>query len=559
MKLPYSWLVELTGSKWPAEEMGDRLTLCGTACEDIEPTARYFDKVVVGKVLDIKRIPGADKIRQATVDIGKEKLYLVCGAPNIKSGQKVPVATIGAKLAGGIGIKKASIRGIESSGMICSESELGISQDHAGILVLDDRCRVGISLVKALDYDDFIMTFELTPNRGDSMSAIGVARDIVALSSSKIIRPKFKIKPSKEKASKYIKVEIEDTAACPRYAARIIKDITIADSPWWLKKKLLMCGIRPINNVVDITNFVMLECGHPLHAFDLNRFGSDKVVVRRAKKNEIFKTLDEKGHKLSPDVLLITNGKEAVAAAGVMGGIESEVRKETTDILLEAAYFNPSLIRKSCKFLNMTSESQSRFEKGVDPNGIEYAIDRAAYLFQELCCGSVLSGIVDCYPQKITPCKVAFRPQRCNDLLGTKYKTSLMKKVFKDLGFEVAGTADKKLSVIVPTFRPDIEREVDLIEEVARIRGFAEIPDEVGNMGPLFTPIHPLDKFKEDMRRLMTGQGFDEIMGHGFDDSRLAKLINPDQPLLKISNPNSVELNVMRNSLIPFALNIVKK
>ncbi|MEE8404450.1 MAG: phenylalanine--tRNA ligase subunit beta, partial [candidate division Zixibacteria bacterium] len=422
MKLPYSWLVELTGSKWPAEEMGDRLTLCGTACEDIEPTARYFDKVVVGKVLDIKPVSGADKIRQATVDIGKEMLDLVCGAPNLKVGQKVPVAKLGAKLTGGLEIKKTRIRGIESSGMICSESELGISLDHAGILVLDDKCRVGMSLAKALDYDDYIMTFELTPNRGDSMSAFGVAREIAALSSSKIIRPKFKINPSNDKASKYIKVEIEDTAACPRYAARIIKDITIAESPWWLKKKLLMCGIRPINNVVDISNFVMLECGHPLHAFDLNRFGSNKVVVRRAQKNEIFKTLDEKEHKLSPEVLLITNGKEAVAAAGVMGGLDSEVSEATTDILLEAAYFNLSVIRRSRKFLNMTSESQARFEKGVDPNGIEYAIDRAAYLLQELCFGIVLSGIVDCYPKKITPCKIAFRPQRCNNLLGTSYK-----------------------------------------------------------------------------------------------------------------------------------------
>ena len=562
MKLPYSWLVELSGSKWPAIEMGDRLTLCGTACEDIEPTARYFDKIVVGKVLDIKAISGADKIRQATVDIGKEKLDLVCGAPNLEVGQKVAVAVIGARLAGGIEIRKARIRGIESSGMICSESELGISQDHAGILVLDNSCKVGKSLVKALDYDDYIMTFELTPNRGDSMSAIGVARDIAALSSSKISRPKFKIKPSKEKAGKYIKVEIEDKSACQRYAARIIKDIKIAESPWWLKKKLLMCGIRPINNVVDISNFVMLECGQPLHAFDLNRFGSNKVVVRRARKNEMFKTLDEKEHKLSPEVLLITNGKKGVAAAGVMGGFDSEVRPDTTDILLEAAYFNPEVIRKSRKFLNMTSESQARFEKGVDPNGLEYAIDRAAYLFQELCGGSVLSGMVDCYPKKITPCKVSFRPQRCNDLLGTDYKTSLMKKVFKDLGFTIAsinaGTIDKKLTVIVPTFRPDIEREVDLIEEIVRIRGYAEIPDEVGNIGPLFTPIHPQDKFKEDIRRLMTGQGFDEIMGHGFDDSRLAALVNPGQPLLKISNPNSVELNVMRNSLIPFALTVMK-
>ncbi len=556
MKLPYSWLIELTGLKWPAQKVADCLTLGGLACEDVHSTAAALEKVVVGKIVELHPVEGADKIKKAVVTIGKETLDVICGAPNVAVGQKVSVATIGAKLANGQEIRKVRIRGVESSGMICSESELGISNDHSGIMVLNGNAAVGVPLAKALDYDDYIMTFELTPNRGDAMSAIGVARDLAALASVKVKRPKFKIKQSRKKAKSFIKVRIEDAQACPRYAARIIQGVTIAESPWWLKKKLLMCGIRPINNVVDVTNFVMMECGHPLHAFDLDHFGSHEVVVRRAKKGESFTTLDGKPHKLTPEVLLITNGKEGVAVAGVMGGLKSEVEVATTNILLEAAYFKAAVIRRSRKQLGMTSESQARFEKGADPNGIEYAINRAAYLFQEICGGEVLDGIVDAYPKKIKPRSISFRPERCNHLLGTKLSTARMKKILKDLEFKVSGT--QKLALQVPTFRPDIEREVDLIEEIARIDGYANIPDAVKNIGPLFRPLAYADKFKSELRHILTGLGFDEIMGHGFTDSRLGKLVNPDRPQLKIENPVSAELDVMRNSLIPFALNVVQ-
>jgi len=536
--------------------MGDRLTLCGVACEDVQATAASLEKVVVGKVVELHPVEGADKIKKAVVTVGKESFDVICGAPNVAVGQKVPVATIGAKLANGMEIKRVRIRGVESSGMICSESELGISNDHSGIMVLNGNAPIGTPLVKVLDYDDYIMTFELTPNRGDSMSAIGVARDLAALASVKVNRPKFKFKPSKKKAKSFIKVRLEDPEACPRYAARIIQGVKIAESPWWIKKRLIMCGIRPINNVVDITNFVMMECGHPLHAFDLDRFGSSEVVVRRGKNSESFTTLDCRTHKLTPEVLLITNGKEGVAAGGVMGGLKSEVENDTTNILLEAAYFNPSVIRRSRKQLGMASESQARFEKGADPNGVEYAINRAAYLFQEICGGEVLDGIVDSYPKKIKPKNIVLRPERCNHLLGTKLSAARMKKILKDLEFEVAG--DKKLTVQVPTFRPDIEREVDLIEEVARIDGYDKIPNAVENIGPLFTPVGYPDKFKSELRHMLTGLGFDEIMGHGFTDSRLGKLLNSDLAQLKIQNPVSAELDVMRNSLLPFALTVVQ-
>jgi len=557
MKISYKWLVELTGLDWPPEEMGERLTLCGTACEYIEPTDRFMDKVVVGEVTALEAIPKADKIKKATVDIGSEKYELVCGAPNVAVGQKVPVALIGACLAGDITIKKAKIRGVESVGMICSERELDISDDHSGIMVLDNDAPLGKPLADYLDYHDNMLTFELTPNRSDSMSAIGIARDLAALASIKVKKPGFDLKESSRKASEFIKVKIDDPEGCPRYAARVIKNIKIAPSPWWVKKKLLTAGMRPISNVVDITNLVMLETGHPLHAFDLKRFGSDEVVVRKATDKEKFVTLDGEEHELTPEVLLITNGHQGVAAGGVMGGLDSEVTEDTADIILEAAYFNPSVIRKSRKKLGLVTESSSRFEKGTDPNGIPYAINRAAYLFQELCGGEVLEGIVDNYPNEIKPVTISFRPSRCNYVLGAKIPRAEMKKIFNDLEFKVAGD-DNAFEVTVPTFRPDIEREIDLTEEVARIYGYDNIPDAVTNIGPLYTPYHKDDTFRDEIVTILSGLGFDEMLNHGLVNSKLASMINPSLPAVKIINPVSEELDIMRNSMVPSALHVIE-
>ncbi len=548
MKISYNWLKELTGLDWSAQEMADRLTLCGTACEYVEPTSNHLNNVVVGKVTDLRPIEGASKIQLATIDLGERKLDVVCGAPNVAVGQRVSVALEGAKLVGDIIIKKTKIRGIESSAMICSERELGISDDHAGIMVLPAELTLGEPLAKALDYDDFVMTFELTPNRPDSMCAIGIARDLAALSLGKVVRPKVSVHESTGKASSYIKISIEDPQACPRYAARVIRDVKIGPSPWWLKKKLLTAGIRPISNVVDITNLVMLETGHPLHAFDLDRFGSNEVVVRRARPKEVFTTLDGTKHELTPEVLLITNGKTGVAAGGVMGGLDSEVGSTTTNILLEAAYFNPSVTRKSRKQLGIVSESSTRFEKGADPNGIEPAINRAASLMAEVCGGEVLAGIVDCYPTNIRPIEISFRPERCNAILGLNLTTERIKEILAHLEFEVSGVSP--LRVKVPTFRPDIEREVDLIEEVGRIQGYDSVVDSTENIGRLYTPIHHYDRFRSEARSLLTGSGFDEMISHGLADSRLARLLNPELPSLRIVNPVSEDLDIMRNTLV---------
>ncbi len=555
MKISYNWLKELTGLDWSVEETADRLTLCGTACEDIEPTARYLDQVVIGEVVELKPVKGASKIQLARVDTGSGILDSVCGAPNVATGQRVPVALVGAKLSGDFVMKKTKIRGVVSSAMICSERELGISQDHSGIMVLEENAPVGKSLVDYLGYDDYILTFELTPNRADSMSAIGIARDMAALASTRVLKPEFALVESSEKAANYVRISIEDPQGCPRYAARVIRNIRIAPSPWWVKARLLMSGIRPISNVVDVTNLVMLETGHPLHAFDLDRFGSSEVVVRRANEAEKFTTLDDVEHKLTSKVLLITNGKVPVAAAGVMGGLDSEVEDSTTNVLLEAAYFTPSVIRTSRKRLNIVSESSMRFEKGADPNGIPYAIDRAAFLLQEICGGEVLSGVVDCYPQKIDPVTIDFRPTRCNYVLGTDISEGRMKEIFTHLEFTVKGSGE--LEVTVPTFRPDIKREIDLVEEIARIEGYDTIPDIVANIGPLFTPRHIVDTFRDEVRRTLTGAGFDEMLSHGLAESGLAKLLNPELPQLRVMNSVSRELDIMRNTLVQSALTVV--
>lgn len=554
MQISYLWLKELTGLEWSAEEMAERLTLSGIANEEITSTAKYLDKVVVGEVLEVHPVEGAAKIRRTIVNVGREKLQVICGAPNVAVGQKVPVALVGAKVAGNMEIKAAKIRGVDSAGMICAEDELGISNDHAGIMVLDPSAPIGAALKDLLEYDDYILGFELTPNRGDAWSAIGIARDLAALGGVRIKRPEIKLRESSEKASSVIKVTSEDLIGCPRYAGRVIRNVKIGPSPWWIKKKLLTAGIRPISNVVDITNLVMLECGNPLHAFDLEQFGSNEVVVRRAKQGEKFTTLDGQERALTSQVLMITNGKHGVAVAGIMGGLHSEVTDKTTTLLLEAAYFSPIVVRRGRKELGIVTESSARFERGVDPNNIQYAIDRASALFQDICGGEVLGGTVDFYPQKIEPRQITLRPDRCRAIMGTDLPATQMKSILEGLEFQVTG--ESTLAVTVPTFRSDISTEIDLIEEVARIHGWGNIPDAVENVGPLYSPASAEDIYENELRRILNGIGFDEVLGHGLADGRLAEQMNPGMPQVRISNPVSDDLSIMRNSLLPSALGI---
>lgn len=548
MRLSHSWISELAGVKWSPHEMADRLTLCGTAVESVEKADQYMSNVVVAEVLELNPIANASKIQRATVTTGTEKLEVVCGAPNVAVGQKACLALPGATVAGGITVKKATIRGVESTGMLCSEAELGMSHDHSGILVLDNKANVGVSVSETLDYRDYILHFELTPNRGDSLSAIGIARDVAALAKTTLKRPEIKFQTSKQHSKDFISVIIDDPEACPRFTARVIRNVTIGESPWWLKRRLLMSGVRPISNAVDVGNYVMLECGNPLHAFDYDAFGSKTVVVRRASQGEKMTTLDGKLRELTPEVLLVTNGKVGVGIAGVMGGSNSEVSNSTRNILLEVAYFNPRVIRKSRKSLDLVSEASQRFEKGVDPNNVPHASGRASQLLAELCGGEICDGLVDNYARVISPLSVSLRPGRCNSILGVSLESKEMSDVLTRL--EIPCKGDNPIAAAVPTFRADITKEIDLIEEIVRIRGYDTIPDAKRNIGPLFTPTHDRDLFFERIRNLLTALGCDEIMGHGLANSKLAHVLTPDIKPVKMLNPVSEELDIMRTSLL---------
>lgn len=547
MQVPYSWIKELVNIPWSPEELAERLTLGGAETEIQYLYNNGFKRICVGQVVNLEAIEGSDHLTTAVVDTGEEKLQVVCGAPNVKEGQKVIFAGIGAELKDGLKIRKARLRGVESHGMICSEAELGLTEDHSGIMVLDEDAEIGMPALRSLGLDDPVLKFDLTPNRPDMLSAIGVARESACLAGMKIIRPEFELSEAAEKASDYVRVSIDDPDACPRYAARIIKGVRIGPSPWWIKRKLLLCGIRPISNVVDITNLVMMEYGHPLHAFDYNRFERKEILVRRAQEGEMFTTLDGQEHELSPEVLLITDGEKGVAAAGVMGGLDSEVSSETQNVLLESAYFNPVTIRRSRLELGMTSESSSRFEKGADPNIVTEAIDRAAYLIQKYSGGKILSGIADCYPKKIAPVKIKLRPQRVNSLLGTDISRERIINILQGLEFKVKD--EEVLEITVPTFAPDITREVDLIEEVIRMEGYDSIPSVDRNTGPLLTGEGRDDRFRRDIRSVLTAQGFDEIYSSGLGDSRLLSKLMPRKPQLRILNPIAEDLSVMQNSL----------
>ncbi|MCP4566281.1 MAG: phenylalanine--tRNA ligase subunit beta, partial [FCB group bacterium] len=548
MKLSYSWLKLCSGVDWSPEEMARRLTATGTAglAEMTDP--EHFKQVVVGKISKLEKHPNADRLVVAEVDTGEGTHTIICGAPNCAEGQKIVVALPGAKLKGEFEIKEITMRGVKSAGMICAEDELGLSDDHGGIIVLDEDAEIGTPIYDYLGLDDAILDFEITPNRPDCLSVNGIARELAVLSGKPVEFSKPALKEIDRKASDYIKVIIEDPEACPRYAARIIDNVKIGPSPQWIKRRLTDCGVRPINVLVDISNYVMLETGQPLHAFDYDRFGSKEVVVRRAVKGERFITLDNQEHELDESVLMITNGKVGVAAAGVMGGLDSEVAYTTKTILLESAYFDPSVVRKSAGKLGLSSESSYRFERGIDPNGVITAIDLAASLFQELAGGEVLTGIEDNYAKKILPVELELRPERACRIIGANIPTSFMEETFRGLGMKVQ--SGEKIKVTIPTFRPDITREIDLIEEVARIYGLDEIPVSHRNSGPLFSPTHRRDTIKNDMRKIMTGFGFEEALGTGFaHPERQARIDSTIDPI-KVLNPLSDEFGVMRSRML---------
>lgn len=556
MKVGYNWLKDYIAFEWSPSELADRLTAIGTAVDDIQPVFQEFTHVLVGRIASCEAHPQRGDLRLLTVDVRRKKCTTVSGAPNCREGLFVAMAMPGAQLPGldGGALTIREVDGIKSEGMCCSERELGLSDDGSVLMELDpEEFSVGDDLWSALDLDEMALSFELTPNRSDCLSVIGIAREIASLVGGRVRRPEIRLSESSEHTADHLRVIIEDVDGCPRYAGRLVCGGSVRPSPFWLKRRLVSAGMRPISNAVDITNYVMLETGQPLHAFDRTKFPDGQVVVKAAVAGEKFVTLDAVERELPAKAVMITNGETPVAVGGVMGGADSEVTEATTDFLIESAHFNPSSIRRTRMRLGLATESALRFEKGVDPNGVIYAADRAAQLFAELTGGEVLAGVVDAYPKPIDPVKLEFDPERVNRVLGTSLSTPTMIDILANLEFGVV--PGKPPAVTVPTFRPDVTREIDLVEEIGRIYGYERIPVNRRGAGMLPTPRERRSEETRLARELLEGLGLSEMISNSLTDPSSTHVDSKRHVVLR--NPLSADLSIARPDLVSGLLTTV--
>lgn len=525
--------------------------------ENLEKIGGNLDGVVVGKILEIKKHPNADKLRIAKVDVGKE-MEVVCGAPNIEVGQKVAVALLGTKLPNGMVMKEVEIRGIKSCGMICAEDELGIGNNHSGILVLDPKSKIGSPLTKELSLEDYTFEIKVLPDRAhDAQSYVGVAREIVALENRQLDYDfDGLILPSKK--TKNISIEIKAKELCPRYIGAVMENIEIKESPIWMKNRLLSSGIRPINNIVDATNYVMLELGQPLHAFDAQEISGKKIIIRKAKKGEKITLLDESIKELAEDDLIIADENKALAIAGIMGGQHSGINEKTKTIVLESANFKAISIRKTRTNLNIKTDASDRFEKDIDPNLAEKAMVRLIEIIEHIA-GGKLDGIVDIYPKKKKPWTIKLDLESVDKLLGEKVPHGESKKILMLLGFQVK-MLGRQMLVTIPTFRIDVKTQEDLIEEIGRIYGYEKIKP----IAPL-VPINPAPvneklSFVRGLKNSMITQGFSEVCNYSFyseHDADSAKIRSIKH--LKLENPMNPDQALMRISLIPNLLKNIRE
>jgi len=557
MKISYNWLKNYLDLQITAEEAAEKLTLLGLEVEEVIPTGINLDGFVVGKVLKVSDHPNADRLKLCQVDLGEREVQIVCGADNVESGQKVPVATTGATLpsllpdGSPLTIKKMKLRGETSEGMICAEDELGLGDDHSGIMVLDPSHKTGTPLIHALGIEhDTVFEIGLTPNRPDAACHIGVARDLAAVLKKEVQSPyKFDFKEAGTLDS-YIDIKIEDTDKCHRYTAKIVENVTVGESPAWLQNKLRAIGLRPINNVVDVTNYILHECGQPLHAFDYNLVAGKQIVVKSYDKDKKFRTLDDAERTIPAGSLFICDGKGPVAIAGVMGGESSEVSDKTNTVLIESAWFHPSSIRKTSKALALQTDSSYRFERGVDPNLQRAAAERAAGLIAELSGGNALEGCTDVHPVKTGPKKVDVRTSRINHLLGTEIRQKEAADILGRLGISALTANRDVLTCTIPTFRPDIEREVDLIEEVGRIIDYnnVPVPDRVSFAAP--DPLSDWEIFNNRILEISKGLSFKEITTNSLLSGKESDLLADEKEQIKTLNPVSSENTTLRTSLL---------
>ncbi|MDA3860431.1 MAG: phenylalanine--tRNA ligase subunit beta, partial [Melioribacteraceae bacterium] len=557
MKLSLNWLkqyIDLDGIS--TDEVVENLTTAGLEVDDVIDQKRLYDNFVVGFVKERDKHPNADKLSLCKVEVGGEEFPIVCGAPNVDAGQKIILAKVGAKIPNeDFTISKSKIRGEVSMGMICSERELGISDEHEGIMVLDDNLQSGTTFSEAFGLNDVIIDIDITPNRADAFSHIGSARDLAAVFGRKLKLPELNLTETDEEVNNIASVEIKNEIDCPRYVAKVVKNVTIKESPQWLKDNLAAIGLRPINNVVDVTNFILYEVGQPLHAFDLDQLAGNKIIVRSASKDEKFVTLDSKERKLLDTDLLICDADKAVAIAGVMGGENSEVTNETKNILIESVYFRPSSIRKTSKKLGLQTDASIRFERGCDVDITVFAAQRAAQLIAEIGDGEIAKGEIDVYPNVIAKKEVSLRISRIKKILGFEIPIEKVKDIFSGLEFEMVSENDETLIYSIPSFRHDIEREIDLIEEIARIYGYDNIP-AIAKIGVSVERRVDHSSFNDKVRETLTSLGFYEIITNSLLNKELAsKYGNP----VGVLNPQSVEMSHIRPSLLPGLLSTINR
>ncbi len=545
MKLSLKWLKDYVVLPESVDELAKRLTMAGLEIEGISRPGDGLRGVVVAQILTSDKHPNADKLSVTSIDDGSgTPLQVVCGAKNYKVGDKIPLATVGAELPGGMKIGKAQMRGVDSSGMLCSAKELGLPEGEHGLLILDPSLKVGTPIADALGLDDVIFEVNVTPNRSDALSHLGIAREVATLMGVALKRPEPKLSESATQASTKIQIRIEDAERCWRYAARVVEGVTVKPSPKWMQERLKACGVRAINNLVDVTNYVMLEYGQPLHAFDLDRIGGAQIVVRTAKAGEKLKTLDEKERPLHAEDLLICDATSPLVLAGVMGGASSEVTEKTTRVLLECATFQPTTVRRSAKRHALHTESSHRFERGTDVSVVPEVLDRAAALIAEVGGGTVLAGRVDAYPTQKEPRKVKLRTERVAEVLGVNVPADECAKVLTSLGFKNTGEGWE-----VPLARVDVSIEEDLIEEIARIRGFESIPAALPRGLSALEPERPWVTAERRLRSALAGTGFDEVVNYSFVAPAELAAFQAEQGAIAVSNPLSVEQSVMRTTL----------
>ena len=569
MKLPMSWLsdyMDMTGIT--PKEYSDRMTMSGSKVEGVENLGAEIDKVVAGKVLTCEDHPDSDHLHVCTVDAGTgETLQIVCGAPNVKAGIIVPVALHGSTLPGGVKIKKGKLRGVVSNGMLCAHDELGISEGllgyepEYGILILPDDTPIGTDIKDIFGLNDNVVEFEITSNRPDCFSVIGLARESALTFDRKFAIPEVKFSENSEKIQDSISVEVLDKDKCQRYCARMVKNVKIGPSPKWMRERLNACGVRSINNIVDITNYVLLEYGQPMHAFDLRDIQDNKIIVRRAEDGEVIKTLDEQDRTLTSDDLVIADGNRAVAIAGVMGGFNSEVKDDTATVIFESATFDGASVRLTAQRAGLRTESSSRYEKGLDYNNTVPAVERACQLVEELGCGEVCGGMIDVMGNVTKKEPLPFRPEKINKFLGTDIPVEDMIKYFN--GLEIAVDTDK-MTVTPPTFRPDLEGEADIAEEVARFYGYDKIPTTLLSGEATLGGKNTDQKLNDKINQILCAEGMNEIYTMTFVSPSYFEKINlpadsPFRNVVKITNPLGEDTSVMRTSTIPSMMEILSR